>query len=212
MPSFVIKGGEDVYDAFDEFEHTNILEPVTVNTSSLVEAKNAGCRVLQDRVDEDRKRRGCWSTGTFSVGVHEVLDGKGKTLYKKGGYQVFCNSIERDPIGNPLRSGLCISRNCKYITYEAVDVDHEDNRTYTYSATFETKEYREAIATLLKTGTYELHGQKGGTLVMKMANGSVELRLLDSPLPSLTPGGASLSGKCTSTHSITDLLLIDEEG
>ncbi len=80
---YTIRAVEDVYDAFDEFEHRNALDPFTIEAASLDAALREGGRIARERNDDYRKKGGFWSSGTFSVSVAEVLDEAGNVLYKR---------------------------------------------------------------------------------------------------------------------------------
>ncbi|NIO22142.1 MAG: hypothetical protein GTN76_15795 [Candidatus Aenigmarchaeota archaeon] len=86
---YIIEGVEEVFDEFDEFEHENPIEPFTVEAASLKSAKTIGEKILQQKINLDRFKRGYVSTSENSAGqwgmyvasVKRILDEKGKVLY-----------------------------------------------------------------------------------------------------------------------------------
>ncbi len=78
---YTIKGVEEVYDAFDDFEHENDLPILSVNAISVEEAIKDAESIMQGRIDKDRRRCAC--TGTFIFRVDEVSDKRGNLVYKR---------------------------------------------------------------------------------------------------------------------------------
>jgi hypothetical protein len=77
--SYLIRGVEEVYDAFDDFEHENGYPHFEVKAASLEKAIVDAERLMQEKIDSDRREyRG---SGTFTARVREVLDIDGNRLY-----------------------------------------------------------------------------------------------------------------------------------
>jgi len=80
--NYIVKGVEEVYDAFDEFEHNNPLDPIEVRAKDVDDAVAKGKEILQAKIDEYRREGGYMSKGMFIVHIIEVLDPGGNVLYK----------------------------------------------------------------------------------------------------------------------------------
>ena len=80
---YIVAGVEEVYDAFDEFEHSNAIDPVEVKASSIEDAITKGRKILQSKIDGSRRKGGFMTHGSFSASVTKVLDLKGNVLYEK---------------------------------------------------------------------------------------------------------------------------------
>lgn len=65
MEFYTTVGVEHVYDAFDEYEHTNPLPMVQVNAASEADARVKGERALSALVNETRRKGGFLSSGSF---------------------------------------------------------------------------------------------------------------------------------------------------
>ncbi|GEM_PF-4580875 len=80
MKEYIVHGVEEVYDAFDEFEHYNDLKPETVQAASIQDAMRIGEKKLRQQVEEARKD--FRSSGSFFPYLTQMfLDGK--LVYKK---------------------------------------------------------------------------------------------------------------------------------
>ena len=79
---YTIMGREHVEDENNEPICVKPCGPVTVNASSLDEAKRDGERELQRQINSYRSNRGDLSKGYFTAEVHQVKDSKGKVLYE----------------------------------------------------------------------------------------------------------------------------------
>jgi hypothetical protein len=78
--TYMIKGAEEVYDAFDEYEHDKEHPPFRVEAASLEEAIEAATRQLQEKIDFER---GLFvNLGTYIAKVREVSDVNGKIVYQ----------------------------------------------------------------------------------------------------------------------------------
>ena len=55
IKEYVVHGVEEVYDAFDEFEHYNDMKPENVQADSLQDAMRIGEEKLHRQVEEARK-------------------------------------------------------------------------------------------------------------------------------------------------------------
>lgn len=84
MKELVIKGVEQVYDAFDEYEHANPIE-LRLNDISLSEAIAQGRSLLQSMVDKVRKEGGFLATGSFIAELTRIEDVNGYVLYLDSG-------------------------------------------------------------------------------------------------------------------------------
>ena len=78
---FIVGGVEDVYDAFDELEHSKECAPVIVGASSLDQAIKKGGKIIQEEIDRYRRKGGYMSKGMFIGKVTKVKDVNGKILY-----------------------------------------------------------------------------------------------------------------------------------
>lgn len=81
--TYTVSGVEEVYDAFDEFEHSNALPSVAVKAVSIDDAIAKARKILYDNVYQVRKQGGYLSSGSFIATVTEVRDEKGKVLYSE---------------------------------------------------------------------------------------------------------------------------------
>jgi hypothetical protein len=77
---YTVFGVEEVYDAFDVFEHSNPLAPVVVDADSLEDAKSAGIKKLWNEICV--LRAGFWSSGDFVPCVTQIVDADGYLLYQ----------------------------------------------------------------------------------------------------------------------------------
>ncbi len=77
--SYIIEGVEDVYDAFDNYEHSNVMEPLIVQAFSVKHAMQRGGKILQSIINE--QRQDFMHSGWFSAHINEVRDSDGKVLY-----------------------------------------------------------------------------------------------------------------------------------
>ncbi len=80
---YVVKAVEEVYDAFDEFEHSNELRDLTIESSCLEEALGRGKKELQEKVNDERRKGGFMSSGTFLVHVERAYDEQEGMIYEK---------------------------------------------------------------------------------------------------------------------------------
>jgi len=76
---YIISGVEEVYDAFDEFEHENKMADISINAGSLEEAIGRARTGLQKKINKERE--GFTSSGMFIARVTAVKDEKGETIY-----------------------------------------------------------------------------------------------------------------------------------
>src|SRR4051812_13677928 len=74
MPIYTIVGVEHVYDALDEYEHTNPLPAIQVKAASGDEAHTKGAQALSSLVTDIRREGGFLSSGTFVSQIIEVRD------------------------------------------------------------------------------------------------------------------------------------------
>jgi hypothetical protein len=74
MSKYLVKSVEHVYDAFDDYEHANTLEPLVVEADSVEDAAIAGYKLLQGQVDKERREGGFLSSGTFIVELKSVSE------------------------------------------------------------------------------------------------------------------------------------------
>ena len=98
MPPLVLKGLEHVYDAFDEYEHPNLIS-LGVPEMSLPEAIMFGQSLLQDLVDRERREGGYMSTGSFIAELTRIEDDDGYIFYQnadaiKKGLRYFGGELE----------------------------------------------------------------------------------------------------------------------
>lgn len=80
MPQFTVMGIEEVYDAFDDYEHSNRLPPMGVTAISIEEAMKEGEHALKNYIEETRK--GFWSSGWFTPQVVQVVDEDGYLVFE----------------------------------------------------------------------------------------------------------------------------------
>ena len=100
---YIIRGSEEVYDAFDEFEHANPMDPIEVRALSIDGAVDEGMKILQQKINQERFEAGfvssvgssCGQYGMYVARVDEVLDTAGNVLYKEGRKQTFFDTIKR---------------------------------------------------------------------------------------------------------------------
>lgn len=81
MSKYTIYGVEHVYDAFDEYEHPNGLEPLTIEAANVSEAYEKAWRSLQDSVNQSRK--GFMSSGSFFTEVIRIMDPFGRCIFQR---------------------------------------------------------------------------------------------------------------------------------
>lgn len=74
---------ERVLDAFDEEEAENNYPPVTVMAFSIEEAKRKAERIVQDEINDYRRKGGFMSSGSFSAFTKRVSDENGNILYQR---------------------------------------------------------------------------------------------------------------------------------
>lgn len=79
---YIIKGIEESYNAFDDWENDNKMAPIVVKASSIDDAVAKGMKILQAQIYKSRKEAGYMTHGTFIAHVNEVLDMEGNVLYK----------------------------------------------------------------------------------------------------------------------------------
>ncbi len=90
LNKYIIKGVEEVYDAFDEFEHNNPLDPIEVVAASIDEAVNIAREKFQQEICKQRLESGHISSlqsssgphGMYFAHVNEVVDMDGKSVYQ----------------------------------------------------------------------------------------------------------------------------------
>jgi hypothetical protein len=75
-----VYGVEHVYDALDEYEHGNPLDPVSLRANSVVDALDQAAQALQSAVNV--ARQGFMASGTFSVEVIRVVDSKDYCIFQ----------------------------------------------------------------------------------------------------------------------------------
>lgn len=78
---FIVEGVEDVYDAFDEFEHSKECDPVIVEAGSLDQAIKKGEKIIQEGIDRYRRKGGYMSVGMFIGRATKVKNVNGEVLY-----------------------------------------------------------------------------------------------------------------------------------
>jgi hypothetical protein len=83
MPVYTILGVEHVYDAFDEYEHTNPLPAIQVKAGSDNEAYKMGTHALSSLVTDTRREGGFLSSGTFVSQIVEVRDSASAVIHKE---------------------------------------------------------------------------------------------------------------------------------
>lgn len=91
LKKYLIQGVEEVYDAFDEWEHDLPQKDILVTAASLEEAVSLGRETFQRTIDDSRRESGhitsplssgCGPSGMYSAHVEKVLDLDGKVLYQ----------------------------------------------------------------------------------------------------------------------------------
>jgi restriction system protein len=83
MQFYSIFGVEHVYDAFDEYEHTNPLPMVQVKAATEAEMRAKAQHALSALVTETRRKGGFLSTGSFVAQIVEIRDASGTTRYEE---------------------------------------------------------------------------------------------------------------------------------
>ncbi|MEE9401748.1 MAG: toll/interleukin-1 receptor domain-containing protein [Desulfobacteria bacterium] len=81
MQELVLKGLEHVCDAFDEYEHPNVIS-LRMTGLSVSEAIARGQSLLQDLVTRQRREGGYMSSGTFTAELTRIEDAEGYILYQ----------------------------------------------------------------------------------------------------------------------------------
>ena len=76
---YIVYGSEKVYDAFDEFEHENTMDPFTIKPGNLDNILIEAMQVLQKEIDIKRKE--FQHSGSFLAKVDKILDYRGKEVY-----------------------------------------------------------------------------------------------------------------------------------
>jgi hypothetical protein len=85
MPEYRITGIEEVYDAWDDLENENMLDPISVESATVLGAIDVGTRALEKIISE--KRKDCWSSGTFIPRVYQVHDDHGMLVHQGEGFR-----------------------------------------------------------------------------------------------------------------------------
>ncbi len=80
---YLVKGVEEVLVAFDDFEHYNPIDQISIEAGSLDEAITIGRRILQEKIDDKRRRGGFMASGTFTAYVTEISEPNGAVVYKR---------------------------------------------------------------------------------------------------------------------------------
>lgn len=75
MSVYTVFGVEEVYDAFDEYEHANPHAPFSVEADSVDEAVERGTRDLRQWIEYERE--GFWASGWFVPRIILVADDNG---------------------------------------------------------------------------------------------------------------------------------------
>lgn len=70
---YKIESVEHVYDAFDEYEHTNKIAPVYVDARSIDEAGKIGIDIIQKSLTDQRREGGYLSSGEFIIEIKSIL-------------------------------------------------------------------------------------------------------------------------------------------
>jgi len=78
---FLAYMGEEVYDAFDDYEHDNILPTLAIGSSSLDEAKSLALSLSGRYIDIQRK--GFLHSGSFTPVVYDIKDARDEVISNK---------------------------------------------------------------------------------------------------------------------------------
>lgn len=88
--------------------------------------------------------------------------------------------------------------------------DHEDNRLYENSGSFNVDDYRRALHDLQeKNEAHVVNPDNSSALSFKKENGIIEIKLSGTTYPSSTPGGAALSSTAVFHASLDQLRLVE---
>ena len=79
MSTYSVFGVEEVYDAFDEYEHANAVPPFAVYADSLDEAKAKGVEAIWQYIKWTRE--GFFSSGEFVPRVIQIADESGRLVF-----------------------------------------------------------------------------------------------------------------------------------
>jgi hypothetical protein len=80
VSAYTILGVEQVYDAFDEYEHAYPRGPITVEAKDASDAYAKAERILSDAIRRDRGAQK--SSGTFVAEVIRILDPGGRCIFQ----------------------------------------------------------------------------------------------------------------------------------
>ena len=75
------QGIEEVYDAYDDFEHNNPVKQFTFYAPSDAEAVKRASTILQNQINKERKAGGYMSRGTFLGKVTEISDPNNRIIH-----------------------------------------------------------------------------------------------------------------------------------
>lgn len=112
MRKYTIFGVEEVYDAFDEYEHANALPSFCVYATSVTEAVSEGHRLLEMFIDYNQKysREGFLNSGMFIPNVIQIGDEEGNIVYDRSSDLIRSwpfSSDERNLIPRKLPTQIC---------------------------------------------------------------------------------------------------------
>ena len=124
VKKYAIFGVEEVYDAFDEYEHANPLPPFCINSSSLEDAKAEGLRLLSQYIQYNKNysREEFYSTGTFVPRLIQIRDETGKIVLDHSSELIRSwpfQSDERCLIPSELPTQTC------FLSYSRKDISFE---------------------------------------------------------------------------------------
>lgn len=124
MTKYSIFGVEEVYDAFDEYEHANALPPFCISASSVKEAETEGMHLLNQYLDYNQRysREAFYSTGTFIPLLIQIRDELGNVLIDHSRKLIRSwpfQSDERNLIPDNLPTQIC------FLSYSRRDISFE---------------------------------------------------------------------------------------
>lgn len=124
MTKYAIFGVEEVYDAFDEYEHANALPPFCISASSVEEAETEGRYLLNQYLDYNQRysREEFYSTGTFIPLLIQIRDEFGNVIVDHSRELIRSRpfqSDERNLIPDSLPTQIC------FLSYSRRDISFE---------------------------------------------------------------------------------------
>lgn len=119
---YTVFGVEEVYDAFDVFEHSNALAPVVIEASSIEDARREGANALTN--DIRAARAGFRQSGDFVSSVTQIIDSDGYLVYQDTSGMVRGLPFPSDERSlGLLAAGLQTDTRTCFLSYNSEDTD-----------------------------------------------------------------------------------------